>query len=282
MAHEERRERDRPFTLRDIVSKDMVTIAESASVADAAELLAARLISGLVVVDARGEVSGAVSAADLVRAPSRGESVRRVMSPHVFAIDIDAPVSVAARVMFDGKLHRLFVREEGRVIGIVTQTDVVRLVSEVGLGNAALGEGARVPLADVIDVARPRDVVLASLARCGEALPAAFYRRFLASSDEVRQRFARTDMKTQQRRITEALALATGVIENAPHALGALARQAELHDRRHLNVRPELYGLWLEALIGAVGECDPAYDVAVEHSFRLIMGHVVERMIRAY
>lgn len=60
--------------------------------------------------------------------------------------------------------------------------------------------------------------------------------------------------------------------------LAELAQQAERHRTRGLNVPAALYELWLEALIEAVRECDPRCNRAIEHSWRLLTGHVIRRI----
>lgn len=78
------------------------------------------------------------------------------------------------------------------------------------------------------------------------------------------------------------LRVAADAIVGEPASLAELTRQAELHGRAGLDVAPEMYELWLEALIAAVAVCDRAFTPMVEHSWRLLMGNVIRRMIRAY
>lgn len=89
-------------------------------------------------------------------------------------------------------------------------------------------------------------------------------------------------MAAHERKVQRALALAVDAVAGEPAALAELTRQAELHDRAHLDVPPAMYGLWLEALIGAVRTCDPEFDLVVEHSWRLLMAHVIRHMVRHY
>ena len=272
----------RPYTLRDIVSSSLVTIGEAATVGEAARLLEEKLISGVAVSDKHGAVCGVVSANELSTAPSNRSSVRSVMTPLVFSVDVDVPVPVAARLMTDGHLHRLFVEDCGAVIGIVTLTDIARLVGRVGLGTDAAPPNAEFDLSSVVKVDKPREAVLHSLERSGEALTTVFYRRFIASSEEVKRRFAGTDMKRHEKKVAKTLRLAIDVVLNDPASLAELTRQAELHNRHHLDIRPELYDFWLEALVAAVEDCDPRFNRFVEHSWRLLMGHVIQHMVRRY
>ena len=47
---------------------------------------------------------------------------------------------------------------------------------------------------------------------------------------------------------------------------------ARRHDRHHLNIDPELYSLWIEALITSVRECDTEFDLSVEKAWRSVLG----------
>jgi len=57
---------------------------------------------------------------------------------------------------------------------------------------------------------------------------------------------------------------------------------AKRHDRHHLNIEPELYSLWLEALITTVRECDKEFDLSVEKAWPSVMGFGIEYMISHY
>jgi len=57
---------------------------------------------------------------------------------------------------------------------------------------------------------------------------------------------------------------------------------ATRHDRRHLDIRPEYYDLWLESLIATVRETDPEFDPSVEESWRSVLAYGVEYMRAHY
>ncbi len=52
------------------------------------------------------------------------------MTPTVFAVEADSPVSHVARSMLDGHLHRLLVVDGDKVVGIVSTSDLLRLLAE--------------------------------------------------------------------------------------------------------------------------------------------------------
>lgn len=132
----------------------------------------------------------------------------------------------------------------------------------------------------------PEDVELVndSLARC---TPQAkffehFYTRFSNSSDEVAGKFAGTDPKAQARALRTAFLLVLQAVAGDPGAWQELEMRAARHDRRHLDIRPELYDQWRECLIETVREFDSAADSDVERAWRNVVQEAIEFMVARY
>ncbi len=81
-----------------------------------------------------------------------------------------------------------------------------------------------------------------------------FYQRFLASSPVIRAKFAATDMLAQKH------LLRAGILNLVLHARGMsdakLRALGQSHSRGGFDIRPELYDLWLDALLQTVAEHD--------------------------
>ena len=73
-----------------------------------------------------------VSAEELGRLRSEhGErTVREIMTPTVYSVPEDTPVSEVAEIMIDSHIHRLLVTREEKVIGIVSTSDLLGLLVE--------------------------------------------------------------------------------------------------------------------------------------------------------
>ena len=106
----------------------------------------------------------------------------------------------------------------------------------------------------------PADLVMQSYGRCC-ASPTFFddfYRSFLDSSPQIRAKFAETDMPAQK------LLLRQGILNLVMHARGMpdtkLRALGCSHARGALDIRPELYDLWLQALLQSIGEHDGQCD----------------------
>lgn len=82
----------------------------------------------------------------------------------------------------------------------------------------------------------------------------AFYQRFLASSPIIRAKFAATDLVAQRHLlragILNLVLYARGMSDAKLRALG------QRHSRAGFDIRPELYELWLDALLQTVREHD--------------------------
>ena len=134
--------------------------------------------------------------------------------------------------------------------------------------------------------ASTRDSFLASLGRCRATAGFldAFYQRFVASSDEVRAKFAGTDMLRQVQMLEDTLFVVANAVqgEEGSPARSDLPRIAERHSRRDLDIRPELYDLFLECLIVTVRTHDPKFTPEVEAAWREVMGFGIDYMRKHY
>lgn len=125
---------------------------------------------------------------------------------------------------------------------------------------------------------------VASLERCtrDESFIPAFYQRFLATSEEIREKFRDTDFEHQNQMLLQSLRLAAGATVGDSASLRELRNRAETHDRHHLNIAPRLYDDWLNAVIETARKFDVEWSDAVEESWRAILGHVIDYMRRRY
>jgi hemoglobin-like flavoprotein len=129
---------------------------------------------------------------------------------------------------------------------------------------------------------RSRDAFLASFGRCRASTGFLddFYRRFVGSSEEVRAKFAGTDMKRQVRMLEDSLYVIAVAVqgEEGSMARGDLPRIAARHGRKDLDIRAGLYDLWLECLIETVRAHDPQITGDVEAAWRETMAFGIAEM----
>jgi CBS domain-containing protein len=137
--------------IRDVMTRDVISVRPEASLKHAAGLLVDNRISGLPVVDDDGAVLGILSEGDLIykangQEPGERERLTRLVGQHAAAgqvkhdarvagdamtapaqtIEPSCLVAAAAAAMIEHGINRLPVVEDGVLIGIVTRADLVR------------------------------------------------------------------------------------------------------------------------------------------------------------
>jgi CBS domain-containing protein len=126
--------------VRDIMSEQIVTISSDDSLSTVEDIMTLGRVRHMPVVRG-GQLVGVVSERDLLRASLSNLSgfgneqrraflqvveIKRVMSAPPVVIDPDASVKEAALVMAERKIGCLPVLEGGRLVGMLTETDVLR------------------------------------------------------------------------------------------------------------------------------------------------------------
>jgi|Deesub1362B_J571_1020462.scaffolds.fasta_scaffold00787_16 CBS domain-containing protein len=121
------------LTAREIMIPEPVIISPSDSVSRALLEMTVRGIGGLPVVSDEGELLGMITHRDLILAGNTAEQlrVRDIMSTRVVAITPDTPVKKIAEMMRDTGLQRLPVVEGKKLVGLVTQSCLIRVLAEI-------------------------------------------------------------------------------------------------------------------------------------------------------
>jgi CBS domain-containing protein len=156
----------RTLTAADVMSSELLTVRDDMTVAELAEFLLDNEISGAPVEDVEGRLVGVVSLSDVARSMSgrdeavlahpepefylrsweerfnaedlaglrvaeSEETVGEIMTPAIYAVDEETPISRVAERMIDAKIHRLLVTREKKVVGILSTTDLLGLLVDV-------------------------------------------------------------------------------------------------------------------------------------------------------
>lgn len=135
----------------DIMTREVQAVSDTTSLAELAEVLSARKISGVPVVGANRHLLGVVSSADLLSrqdpgfyeapvlvdevldgfVPEPSRQVRDVMSHTLHTVEEDTFVSDAVELMLRHQIHRVLVTRGRELVGIVTTTDLMRVLASV-------------------------------------------------------------------------------------------------------------------------------------------------------
>lgn len=154
--------------VRDVMSSPAITVTPQTGIQEVARLMRENQISGVPVVDATGALVGIVTELDLIarNAPLRQPSYLTFLSAMIplnpseyrqykeqalqalasnagelmghddleaATVSPDTDIDEVMRRMLNPKLTLLPVAQNGRVVGVITRTDVVRMIEKLEL-----------------------------------------------------------------------------------------------------------------------------------------------------
>ncbi|HLZ01187.1 MAG TPA: CBS domain-containing protein [Bradyrhizobium sp.] len=141
-----------------IMTKPVITVRPDVTIADAANLMLRRHISGLPVVDASGKLVGIVSEGDFIRRSEIGTERRRgallrfilgagksasdfvhehgckvseIMTPSPVTVTEDAHLADIVDIMEKRNVKRLPVLRNDKIVGIVTRANLLQAVASM-------------------------------------------------------------------------------------------------------------------------------------------------------
>ena len=119
--------------VKDIMKKNVITIDESMSIQEAAQMMTDANV-GCVIVTKKDNPIGIITERDFVtKIAAEGRplftEVSELMSLPLTTVSPDDTVWDAAEIMRVKGIHKLPVREENEIVGIVTTTDFVKICS---------------------------------------------------------------------------------------------------------------------------------------------------------
>jgi CBS domain-containing protein len=135
---------------KDLMSRDVVTLSPLTEVAAAARVFIERKITGAPVLGKDGEILGVVSQTDLTRfqanspidawdavsdalngdRPRESTPVIAVMTANPVVCEENTPIEEVAHLMQSRRIHRVLVAKSGRLVGIVTAMDLLRVFAD--------------------------------------------------------------------------------------------------------------------------------------------------------
>jgi Zn-dependent protease/CBS domain-containing protein len=114
----------------EIMTRDVSAVSKDTTVADLLEKMVEEKHMGYPVVD--GVLEGVVTFADASKVPPEARDqvrVEQIMSRNVITIDPRAEAMDALRLMSRHEIGRLVVVQDGRIVGIITRSDLVKSVN---------------------------------------------------------------------------------------------------------------------------------------------------------
>lgn len=140
----------------DVMTRDVVTVGPDAGIREIAALMTKHRISGVPVVGSDGDLAGILSETDLLHrtetgterkrkwwlaaftdsdslardfAKAHGLKARDVMSKAVVTVEVDTELREVAEIFDKRNLKRIPVLSDGKLVGIITQGDLVRALA---------------------------------------------------------------------------------------------------------------------------------------------------------
>ena len=122
--------------VKDVMTANVAAVEVDTSVRAVADLLDARKISAVPVVDASCHVVGVVSEADVLHHRFTGSTAGSIMSSPAITVLADQTADVAAESMDKNCVKRLPVVDDlGRLVGIVSRSDLIHAYARGTLPN---------------------------------------------------------------------------------------------------------------------------------------------------
>jgi len=131
--------------VQDIMTKDVVAVDENMTALDAARIMTEKGISSLIIEKDHAPV-GIISERDFVKKICLKDmqpstiNVGSIMSKIQTYASPDTPVDVAVQRMVNHKIRRLPVISDGKVIGIITVTDLAKHLRTILLIEGILSD----------------------------------------------------------------------------------------------------------------------------------------------
>ena len=157
----------RALIAKDIMTTEVLKVRADWSVQRLAEFLAEKSISGAPVISEDGKLIGVVTATDILANGTLSENdpesyvpheyylhslehryakveiasfsiggeplttVGDIMTPTVFKVTEETTVQKVADTMIKNRIHRIFVTREGKMVGIISATDMLKVIRDM-------------------------------------------------------------------------------------------------------------------------------------------------------
>jgi len=110
------------------IMKKVITASPKLTVKEVAKLMSDKGIGSVVIIQ-NSKIVGIVTERDILKHFSslsrQNLTIEKIMSKDVKTIDARATINEAATIMSENKIKRLPVVEKGKLVGIVTATDLI-------------------------------------------------------------------------------------------------------------------------------------------------------------
>jgi tellurite resistance protein TerC len=229
-----------PLKVSDVRGDSFVSVNPGATIGEAATLMAAAKVHALMVVEDDGRPAGIVTDGDLIRreefggapdstlwrtlfsddrtlarafAKAYGRHVRSVMATALETTTDDTPLASAAQRLFTSNVKALPVLDQGKVIGLLTRSDIVRALGRLG------SEVQAQPASDE----QIRDHLASRISRAGWVSPQQVTCRVVEGKVELEGTLTSHDQRAAMIALTEGVPGVRSVLDRLRVAAGLIA-----------------------------------------------------------
>ena len=123
------------LTAGQIMQKPVLATTTRASARDVAAQLVRNEFSGMPVAERDGTLVGVVTEADILRVLGEDKALETltagdIMTEKPSTVDLEAPVTEVIQILQEHRILRVPVTERGRLVGIISRSDIIRSVLE--------------------------------------------------------------------------------------------------------------------------------------------------------
>ncbi len=126
------------ITVKDLMTRGIISVLPETTVVEAVKVMSNREISSLLVMT-EGKYVGIFTDKDILKKvvalgiDPKVTKVGTIMSTHLITTSENTGIEEAAEKMRDSKIRKLVVKNDGKVVGIISETDIARVEPELHL-----------------------------------------------------------------------------------------------------------------------------------------------------
>lgn len=159
-------------SVKEIMTREAVSITPKFSIRESVDLMLEKGIGSLPIVDKEDKLVGIVTERDFALALAgslTNETVGDIMIKDVITTTPGTPIESCSKIMVRNNLRRIPVVEEGKLIGIVTSTDILRFFGDKEMfASMTSNSGLDVLKRKISEIIKPNILVTESNVRLGD------------------------------------------------------------------------------------------------------------------
>ncbi len=117
------------------INRNIISLDKDLSVKSAIKLMVRKNVGSVVITGERSEPIGIVTERDILKSIAYRKTkpetkVEEIMSKPLISLEANATLGEAAEIMIKKKIRRLLATQNGKYIGIITQRDLQKLMTD--------------------------------------------------------------------------------------------------------------------------------------------------------